>query len=306
MPSWFKFIPFASRRSRQGWRRLGAVLVLSVVGARAAEVEEDLMPEAIRLYEQGHYAAARDRFRIILDRRGADVALDFYLGRLALWFDDPREALRHLERAASVAPGEARVQNALGDAFGLTAQSAPLWEKLGWAEKARRAYEKAVTLAPQNPAWRWSLMGFYGIAPRIAGGGMDKAFQQAEEIRRLDPAGGRIASATLHLLAKRPAAAFAEFDAEERRSPDDFLTLYHIGRCAAVSGQQLERGRAALQRCLELGPPCGQDMPTAASTHQRLAEILQQLGDREGAQRHLARVRDTDPDFRAAKVALKN
>ena len=288
-----------------GWMRLVVAWVCSMAAPIGA-AETGRLGEAIRLYENCHYSAARREFRELATADGGDIAVDFYLGRLALWFDEERNALQHLERAVRHAPSEARVQNALGDAFGLAAQRAPLWEKLSWANKARTAYEKAVALAPENPAWRWSLLGYYCIAPRIAGGSMEKAFRQATEIRRLDPVSGRIAFATLHLVENRTSAAFAEFDLVLQQTPDDFLALYQIGRCAAVSGEQLARGRAALERCLQLSPPRGDGMPTRSSTHYRLGEILQRLGDAGGAERHFSLARDANPDFRAAKVALKN
>jgi tetratricopeptide (TPR) repeat protein len=118
--------------------------------------------------------------------------------------------------------------------------------------------------------------------------------------------GGRIAFATHYLCERKPAAAFAQFDDVLRENKNDFLALYQIGRCAALSGEQLERGRAALERCLTLSPPRGDGMPTLASTHHRLGNILEKMGDRAGAQGHYAAAVKMLPDFRAEKETLKN
>ncbi len=271
----------------------------------AAELANDFTAARV-LYEERRYSEARAIFLRLEADQPESVEVNFYLGRLALWFDDDLAALSHLEKAARAAPGEARIQNALGDAFGLAAQKAGLWAKLGWARKCLAAYECAVRLEPRKAAHRWSLMGYYCVAPRIAGGGCEKAMMQAEEIRRLDPVGGRIALATVYLSERRPAAAFAQFDELLRANADDFLALYQIGRCAALSGEQLERGKVALERCLALVPPGGDGMPTLASTHHRLANILEKLGDPAAASEHYAAALRLLPDFRAEKEALKN
>lgn len=286
------------------------VVALCALGAglgrsAAAEARPDFAA-ALTLYETRAYSAAREKFTALAKLHPNDPDLDFYLGRLALWFDDLDAALLHLERGAKTAPNDARIQNALGDAYGLAAQNAPLLAKLGWARQCRAAYERAVSLAPGNPAFRWSLVGYFCMAPRVAGGGMEKAYAQAEEIRKLDPMGGRIAFATLHLAEKKFDAAFAQFDPVLGSEPENFLALYQIGRCAALSGRQLERGLAALRRCLQLAPPPGDGMPTHASVHHRIGNILERQGQAAAAQASYATALELHPDFRATKIALKN
>ena len=258
------------------------------------------------LYEARQYRTARTSFEQLAAGRAPDAELDVYLGRLALWFDDEAAALTHLERAARLAPAAARIQNALGDAFGLAAQNADLLSKYSWAKKCRAAYERAVALEPGNPAYRWSLLGYYLVAPRIAGGGEQRALAQAEEIWRLDPMNGRIARATICLAEKRPDAAFAQFDEVLRQNPTDFIALYHVGRCAALSGEQLDRGLGALRRCLGLTPPVGDGLPAYANVHYRIANILEKKGEARGAKEEYAAALRANADFRPEKMALKN
>ena len=277
----------------------------SVVGLAAPEASDDLS-QARQLYESRHYAEARVCFTRLAAAKPNDPELDFYLGRLALWFDDAGDAPSCLERAARNAPRDARIQNALGDAYGLMAQKAGLLAKLGWAKRCLASYERAVQLAPDRAAYHWSLIGYFCMAPRIGGGGHDKALAEAAAVRQLDPMQGRIAFATLYLAEKRNAAAFAEFEDVLRDTPDDFLALYHIGRCAALSGEQLDRGAAALRRCLRLTPPTGDGMPTHASAHFRLGNILEKQGAQAAAEREYALALEEQPDFRPSKIALKN
>ena len=288
------------------WQVLALAISL-YPGSRLGAEELSVGFSAARvLYEERRYAEARAVFGALGREQPESVELNFYLGRLALWFDDEAGALAHLEKAARLLPDDARVQNALGDACGLAAQQAGLLAKLGWARKCLQAYRRAVELAPAVAAYRWSLLGFHCVAPRIAGGSRDEARAQAGEIAKLDPMGGRVARATLFLAENKPAEAFAQFDEVLRETPDDFLALYHVGRCAALSGQQLERGVAALERCLRLSPPTGEGRPTWANVHHRLGEILARRGDRSGAEMHAAAARRIHPDFRAEKDALRN
>ena len=148
-------------------------VLLSASLGRAADLQQGIFQ-----YENRHYSDARKIFSEIEHEQGPCLDTDFYLGRLALWFDDLPEAIEQLERCARLAPQQARTQNALGDACGLAAQKTNIFAKLGWAKRCLAAYERAVELEPQNPAWRWSLIGYYTNAPCIAGGGMDKAYAQ--------------------------------------------------------------------------------------------------------------------------------
>ena len=105
----------------------------------------------------------------------------------------------------------------------------------------------------------------------------------------------------------RSTEAFAEFDSVLRESPDDFLALYHIGRCAALSGQQLDRGIAALRRCLVLPEPePAAGLPSYANVHYRLANLLEKRGCGDEARQEYARAMAANLDFRPAKMALKN
>jgi len=287
-------------------RRRWSLLLFSAVVAGASGKNAADLARALDCYHTRRYSEAREMFARLAVEWPLDPEIDFHLGRLALWFDDETTAFTHLERAARSAPGEARIQNALGDAYGLAAQNAALLAKLGWARKCRAAYERAVALDPRNRAYRWSLLGYFLVAPRLAGGGSEKAHAQADVIAQLDPMSGRIARATLALSEERFKDAFAQFEPVLREEPDSFMALYHIGRCAALSGREIERGIVALRRCLELPPPEGDGMPTHACVHHRLGNLLERRGDAVAAREAYATALRLHPDFRAQKIALKN
>jgi tetratricopeptide (TPR) repeat protein len=299
--------PFPSRGSPLGLRLTAwTVLAAFLAAARADPTPPDLRARAFACYEDQRYSEARRLFTALARERPGDPEIDFHLGRLALWFDDGAAAFIHLNRAVAATPDAARVHNALGDAHGWAAQHGPLLEKPGAARRCVAAYRRAVELEPGNIAWRWSLIGYFCVAPSLVGGGFAKAREQAAAIARLDPGSGRIARLTVALAERRFPAAFAECEAALREHPGDFVALYQFGRCAALSGLEIARGLEALRRCLALEPPRGPDQPTRACVHHRIGNLLEKSGDLAGARAAYEAARREHPDFRAEKIYLRN
>ena len=191
----------------------------------------------------------------------------------------------------------------LGDAYGLTAQSAGLFSQMGWAKKCQAEYEKAVELDPKNIDARWSLMEYDRQAPGFVGGGTDKALAQAQEIKKLDEHRGRLAVALVYAADKKYDLAFAEFAEVLKATPDDYQANYQTGRLASISGQQLEQGLALLRKCLSLTPPDGQ--PPHAAVQWRIGNILEKQGDKAGARAAYEASLKADPNFHQAADALK-
>lgn len=240
--------------------------------------------------------------RLLADHPRSPVAHALH-GTVKLRQDDVTGAVQAYEQAASLAPADSEIQRQLGDAYGRSAQKAGALSKLGWARKCKAAYEKAVALDPRNLAARQSLLAFYQAAPGIVGGGMDKAYAQAAAIKELDPTRGRLAFANLYAAEKKFAAAFAEHEAALREDPDNYAALYQIGRLAALSGERIDAGLAALRRCLELSPPPGQ--PGRAPTHWRIGNLHEKRGDPSAARAAYEEALRAEPDFAEARASLQ-
>lgn len=258
---------------------------------------------AVQLYRQRKPVEAQQAFEVLAasDPRNADV--QSYLGRLALQRSEFEKAVAILERAVALAPNDARIHQQLGDAYGLSAQKAGLFAKLGLARKCRAEYEKAVELDPRNIDARWSLMEYYRQAPGFLGGGGAQALGQAQAIKRLDPNRGRIAVASIYAADNRIDAALAEFEEAMKVNPDDYGANYQFGRIAAQTGQRPDAGLAALRRCLTLTPPDNQ--PPHAAAHWRIGNILEKKGDKDGARAAYEAALQVDPKFPQAIEALK-
>jgi len=256
----------------------------------SAAADPAALKAAVDLYQQRKPLEAQKAFEALAraDAQNADVL--FYLGRLALQRDDPDAAITLLEKAVALVPTDSRYFHRLGDAYGR-------------AGKSRTAYEKAVELDPKSVDARLSLLGFYQQAPGIVGGGMDKAYAQAQEIKKLDANRGRMAVAGLYVTEKKFDLAFAQFEEALKSNPDDYAALFQFGRLAAISGLRMDEGLVALRKCLTQTPPEGQ--PPLAAAHWRIGFILEKQGDKAGARAEYEASLKLDPKFPQALESLR-
>jgi tetratricopeptide (TPR) repeat protein len=176
---------------------------------------------------------------------------------------------------------------------------------------------------------------FYSIAPGFMGGSRDKARAQVAAIARINPLRGHLSAARLatqledraaaerqleqavaefpdstagwlqlgilYVTTNRYVKAFETVDAWSRRQPNSMAARYQVGRIAAMSGQNLERGEAELKRYLGYTPT--NEEPSHAGAWFRLGQIHEKQGRRpEALQDYQAAVR-LDPTLKAAADA---
>jgi tetratricopeptide (TPR) repeat protein len=225
------------------------------------------------------------------------------LGSVNVAKGDSNAAVTAGEKAVELAPTSSEYQLQLGDTYGFAAQKAGMLGKMGWAKKCRLAYEKAVELDPKNLNARNSLMGFYQNAPGMMGGGMDKAYAQAAEIKKLDNTRGHVAYAILYVSEKKYAEAFTETEEVLKTTPDHYAALFQFGRAAALSGTRIDAGIAAMKKCLALSPAPG--APGHDAAHWRLGNLWEKKGDKPAARAAYRASLVVNPNFQQAADALK-
>ncbi len=277
-----------------------ACLALAVPGRAATP------GEAQALFAARRYPEAQAAFEQIAAADPGNAEAAYRLGQLALMRDDAAEAVRRLERATQLAPREAAIFLALGDAYGISAERAGLFAKLGLARRCGAAYEQAVALAPASVSARYALFTFYRQAPAIVGGGFDKARAQADELRKVDPVRGGLATVELNVAEKKYADAFALLGDLRRSHPDVPAIAYHVGRTAAMSGQELDQGEAALKEYLRRSP--GEDDAPLWAAHWRLGQIYERQGRRAAARDEFTaalKLNPTQPQLREAIARMK-
>jgi tetratricopeptide (TPR) repeat protein len=210
-----------------------------------------------------------------------------------------------------------------------------LW-KMALAPDLRDAFERAVKLDPSLVEARTALIEFYLQAPAAIGGGVDKAKAQVAAIAKYDRARSLFAQARIAQHEKKPAQAIKAYEEayalkpndpqtrialavgyqEVKRWPDAYATIkrwiadepksnnahYQLGRLAAVSGQYLADGEAALRKYLAM--PRGKDDPELKNARYRLGQVLAHAGRRDEARAELQTALKLDPKFKEAKDAL--
>lgn len=293
-PCLFPFIPM---RTLLLFLLAAACVHAAVPADKAASIRGFLREKQVNAAE----AAAR----ALVTAHPAEGEAQALLASVCIAKGDADAAVSAAEKSVELEPANSELHRQLGDTYGFAAEKAGMFGKMGFAKKCRAAFERAVELDPRNVAARNSLLGFYQMAPAMMGGGMDKAYEQAAAIKQLDAARGRLAYATLYGAEKKYDQAFAEFDEALKSSPDDYAALYQVGKLAATSGQSLDRGLAALRRCLALPVPEIPGTPGHAAAQWRLGNILEKQGDPAGARRAYEAALKLDPNFTPAADALK-
>lgn len=279
---------------------LRTLLACSLLASPGFAVDAALRERVLGLMRQRQWAEAGALLEDVTAREPANAGAWHNLGLTWLARQQAEPAVVALEKAAQLDPQNSGFQLQLGHAYGLAADRGGIFAKLAHARKCKAAYEKAVALDPASIDARWSLMEFCRQAPGIAGGGLELAHAQADEIARLDPRRGRAARAALFSAAKQFDRAFALYDEALRQTPGDPDALFHVGRLAAESGQQLERGLAALGELAALP-----DRHTDARIPTLVGRIHERRGDKTAALAAYEQAVAADPNATRALEALR-
>lgn len=316
---------------------LAALLLVTVASAASAAPAAGPLAPGIQAFDARRFDEARKFFAPYAAAHPQDADAAFYLGRALLGLRQTDDAVDWLEKAAKLAPRRSDVYLSLARAYGRAAQEASLLRKPGLAKDAHTAWLKAVELDPENLDAREDLVTFYLVAPGFMGGSVDKAREQAGEIAKRDAVRGAIARASIAMnqkdaaaaerivqeaLAKHPGeprlrlslgqfyqsqerwdAAFEVFDAMLASDADNWDALYQVGRTAALSGQRLDRGAAAVKRYLSHTPD--PDSPPIANAHYRLGMIYEKQGNKAAARAEYQAAIKLDPKVDDAREALK-
>jgi tetratricopeptide (TPR) repeat protein len=292
--------------------------------------------EGVRLFQQGRLAEARAALESVASATPSNATALFYLGRIALSGDDAKEAERRFEAAMKLDDRSALYHLWLGRACGTQAQRAGKLSQALLARRTRNEFERAVALDPDYLDAREGLVSYYLQAPGFLGGSVEKAREQAAEIRKRDRLRGTLSDAAiaqdqkdfagaereyrsasalypdslsprygLGLFFARTAKydeAFATFDSILAARPEELNALYQIGRTGALSGQRLDRAEQALKQFLAAPPREG--TPRPAGAHWRLGMVYEKQGRKDMAAEEYRSALAIDPGFAEAKKAL--
>ena len=246
------------------------------------------------------------------------------------------DAVKELERAVALDSMNATYHLWLGHAYTRQIKSVNFMRQAFVGRRAGAQYNRAVELAPTSVEAAEGQLEFLLGAPRIVGGGVDKARAEAARIATFNPYRGQLAQALVAekekdsagaeriyraVIADHPDStgavdrltfllqnagrfddAFALVDARLARDSNETSSLYHLGRLASISGQQLPRGEAAMKRFIAL---TAADTSSQANAHYRLGLIREKLDDPAGARTHYERAIQLVPGHELSVNALR-
>jgi len=226
----------------------------SLLSAQSDRPDSPAFQEARALFMVQRYPESRVAFEELDATTEPDnPRIHYYLGRIAMKRSDERDAILHFERATTLDPSNSGYFAELGGAYALALDKAPPLKKPTLARKVRNALEHAVELDPRCLDAREGLVDYYRQAPSFLGGGISKAFAQAEQIRTYDLDRGTRLLANLYLRSNNTARAIEVYEAFLAAQPDNAFAHYALGQIAEKAGDKA-KARHAYEAALSLAP----------------------------------------------------
>lgn len=293
--------------------------------------------DGIAQYQAGRFGDAATVLGSALKATPDDARAAAWLGRAQIELGDHDAAIEALERAVELDSGNSDYQHRLGQALGVKARNANVLRQATLAPQIRRQFERAIELDAGNLDAVSDLISYYLEAPAMFGGDVGRARELAASVLAKDRARGLGEVARVHESAgevreaestyrtaiaefpslPRPRLALAYLLQRQKRWADAFAALealaavdgqqdsacYQIGRTAALSGQNLERGSECLTQYLRSPPRPG--MPPATAAHFRLGQVHAHAGRTEQARAAFEETLRLDADHEDAKKALR-
>jgi tetratricopeptide (TPR) repeat protein len=301
-----------------------------------AKPATELAP-GVQLFDAGRFEEARTFFETYAAGHPKSAAAAFYLGQISLSLEDADKAVSWLEKAVDLDRDNSDLHRWLARAYGVAAGKANQVARVRYARDAKAELDKAIHLDPKNLRAHEDLAEYYLHSPEFLGGSVDKARQEAEAMRKIDPVAGRMMLANVHFARKendqaeqeykaaiqevpkdlRPRIAlgflyqsqqrwdeaFETFEAALQADPESLNALYQVGRTAALSGQRLDRGEECLKKYLTFTPKG--DAPPLAGAWFRLAMVYEKKGDKPKAREDYRKSLELDPSNAEARQGLE-
>ncbi len=305
-------------------------LLLSV----ATGFAQSKLEQAKTFYEQGKPDQVKKLLNTIGEKDADYAAARYYLGRVAFDEKNYDDASDYFEEAVDANDKVADYHNWLGNTYGTIAQDANMLKQGMLAPKMKKAWENAIALDTKNLEARTSLIQYYLQAPGFMGGSVEKAKEVANQIIKLKPAEGHRQMGNVYMHEKKiPEAekeflemtkadpayvsalanfytgqkqyekAFTLFEEAIKRNPEDYISIYQVGKTSALSGQKLDRGEECLKKYLTHTPQ--QNEPSHAGANMRLAQIKEKRGNKAEAKKLFETALKLDGNLKEAKEGLE-
>lgn len=219
-------------------------LTLWAVGVLSACAAVPEFDRALSLYQKTEYRQALDILSKLPEKDGRAWEL---MGKSYFMSGDFKKATEAFHKAVATEPGNSDYYMWLGRAYGRRAETSVWLTAPGHASNARRNFEKAIELDPQNKEAVNDLFEYYLQAPGFLGGGLDKAIDLIRRIRELDPAEGYFAEARLAEKRKEFSKAEQQLQRAVETAPREVGRIIDLAKFLAKRGKFQESDAAFVQ-----------------------------------------------------------
>lgn len=157
------------------------------------------MSEALAAFNSGEYETAVERFTALAKEQDGETEILYYLARAQYKAGDNESSRETLEALLELEAAHVEALYLLGVVNMGRVNEVSVFRKLGFAKDALAAWSDAVNADPAHVRSHYALFSYYANAPGFAGGDMEAAQAQLEEIRSLDQPYADMATAVLYI-----------------------------------------------------------------------------------------------------------
>ncbi len=170
----------------------------------------DTLSSAFKAVDERDYERAIGTLTRLSEKQ-QDRNVLFHLARVQYHSGDFGDASDTLEDFHQQYPNDGEAYYLSGLVYLALIGEVNIFKKIGMANKALSSWKASVAADPGNLNSRYAIFAYYTNAPRIAGGDLDIAREQMNEIEQLDKAYGAMAKGLLLSKEKDVAGAEAAF-----------------------------------------------------------------------------------------------
>jgi tetratricopeptide (TPR) repeat protein len=294
--------------------------------------------EGKRLIQEEEFERAKEVLLKVVEKEPDNAEVNFLLCKVSVILDDHDDGIKYGNKAIDLDESVSDYHLWLGRAHGLQAQKGSQLKAIFRAKRAKKEWEKAVSLDSTNVTARLQLAQYLLMAPGIAGGDKKKAKKQAEIIQDIDSLYGAIAwgyywqfqkdtvktekyfreAVRLDTTRHHNASYFLGFFLQEReryheaaeffedeleKYPEERGLLYQVGRSYVLSEDSLDKAERCFKQYLQTEPKKNQ--PGWAAAHWRLGMVYDLKGEKDLAIVELEEAVRLDPENKEFKKTLE-
>jgi len=160
---------------------------------------QNLLAQGLRADREQKSVNSKHFYEEALEKDSRNAEAHYYLGVENLREPQNTEkAVEHLEKAVELDNQNAEYHYKLAEAYIADFTYASIFRKPFIATRVKAQLEEAVEHDLRSPQYREALIQYYVFAPAILGGSFQKAREQADDIRAIDPYLGTLAHAGIY------------------------------------------------------------------------------------------------------------